>query len=430
MGPKKEDEKVVSMTEFNKLMEQNERLMKTIENLSQRGQGSSVAGSISNKIGKHNPIRYDGTGGPGKLEGWIMEMTKLLVTVECPAQLWVDQAAFYLSGMANLWWYNNQDVLKLYHENEDGEEATFGWDDFLKALRREFYPQHIRKAKRLEFNKLEQGDMTVEEYYKKFMELATYVVGDQLSDEDKAFQFEEGLHIDIVERMKTGEPTTVREAYEEAGRAERILNKRKSLTGGKRSAEHSEGSQAFRKKGNFNNTQERSRSFGGISSRGESTQGYGRGRGGETRVHECKRCDKNHPGKDCDGRLVECRLCGKWGHRSYECYSKTQNTGGRRDSNRDAAPSSGSVGLIDRSQNRGYNRNSNNKSQGASGSQAATTTKPTTPAINIQTGVKGTVGKLYNMRRKDAEEDAHIVTGTFLLNSVPTYVLFDSGASH
>jgi len=236
MGPKKQDEQVVTMTEFNKLMEQNERLMKTVENLSQRG-GSSVAGSISNKIKKHNPTRYDGTGGPGKLEEWIREMMKLLATVDCPEELMVDQAAFYFSGTADLWWYDNQDVLKLYHVNEDGDDAPFKWEDFLKALRREFYPQHIRKAKRLEFNKLEQGDMTVEEYYKKFKELATFVVGEKLSDEDKASQFEEGLHIDIVEMMKTGEPMTVREVYEEAGHAERILNKRKALTGGKRQAE-------------------------------------------------------------------------------------------------------------------------------------------------------------------------------------------------
>lgn len=430
MGPKKQDEKVVSMTEFNKLMEQNERLMKMVENLSQRGQGSSVAGSISNKIGKHNPTRYDGTGGPGKLEDWIREMTKLLATVDCPEQLMVDQAAFYFSGTADLWWHNNQDVLKLYHENEDGEEAPFEWDDFLKALRREFYPQHIRKAKRLEFNKFEQGDLTVEEYYKKFMELATFVVGDQLSEEEKASQFEEGLHIDIVERMKTGESTTVREVYEEAGHAERKLNKRKALSGGKRTAEHSEGSQASHKKGNFSNNRGRFRSFEGGSPRGRSSQSFGRGRGRETRVYECKKCDENHPGKDCDGRLVDCYHCGKMGHRAFECYSKAQNTGGRGDSNRNTTYSSGSVGQFDRSQNRGYNRSSNNKVQGASGSQAATAPKPTTPASSIQTGVKGTVGKLYNMRRKDAEDDAHIVTGTFLLNAVPTYVLFDSGASH
>ena len=56
--------------------------------------------------------------------------------------------------------------------------------------------------------------------------------------------------------------------------------------------------------------------------------------------------------------------------------------------------------------------------------------KPTASASTIQNGAKGTAGKLYSMGRRGAEEDAHVVTGTFLINSVPTYVLFDCGATH
>ncbi|XP_074290624.1 uncharacterized protein LOC141617340 [Silene latifolia] len=34
------------------------------------------------------------------------------------------------------------------------------------------------------------------------------------------------------------------------------------------------------------------------------------------------------------------------------------------------------------------------------------------------------------MDNKAAEDDAHVITGSFLVNNVPTFVLFDSGASH
>ncbi|XP_074266832.1 uncharacterized protein LOC141590120 [Silene latifolia] len=34
------------------------------------------------------------------------------------------------------------------------------------------------------------------------------------------------------------------------------------------------------------------------------------------------------------------------------------------------------------------------------------------------------------MGKEAAKEDAHVVTGTFLVNSKPTFVLFDSGATH
>ncbi|XP_074267064.1 uncharacterized protein LOC141590366 [Silene latifolia] len=39
-------------------------------------------------------------------------------------------------------------------------------------------------------------------------------------------------------------------------------------------------------------------------------------------------------------------------------------------------------------------------------------------------------GKLFMMGKEAAEEDAHVVTGTFLVNSEPTFILFDSGATH
>ncbi|XP_074318797.1 uncharacterized protein LOC141655626 [Silene latifolia] len=39
-------------------------------------------------------------------------------------------------------------------------------------------------------------------------------------------------------------------------------------------------------------------------------------------------------------------------------------------------------------------------------------------------------GKLFAMGKKSAEEDAHVVSGTFLINSHPCFVLFDSGATH
>ena len=34
------------------------------------------------------------------------------------------------------------------------------------------------------------------------------------------------------------------------------------------------------------------------------------------------------------------------------------------------------------------------------------------------------------MEKQAAENDAHVVTGTFLVNNVPSFVLFYSGATH
>ncbi|XP_021751078.1 uncharacterized protein LOC110716752 [Chenopodium quinoa] len=76
----------------------------------------------------------------------------------------------------------------------------------------------------------------------------------------------------------------------------------------------------------------------GILEIGGTTRGnLGRGNGGQLSNHKgngnqrgekpkrkyfCKTCEKDHPGKDCEGNLVTCRYCQKLGHREYECFKK------------------------------------------------------------------------------------------------------------
>jgi hypothetical protein len=40
------------------------------------------------------------------------------------------------------------------------------------------------------------------------------------------------------------------------------------------------------------------------------------------RNYFCKRCTKNHPGRDCRGKSVRCNTCHIMGHRSFECRKK------------------------------------------------------------------------------------------------------------
>ena len=61
-----------------------------------------------------------------------------------------------------------------YAHEEDGTQVELypGWADFKRELRKKFFPPHVQKRKRTEFEKLEQGTGTVQSYYEKFMELA------------------------------------------------------------------------------------------------------------------------------------------------------------------------------------------------------------------------------------------------------------------
>jgi len=53
----------------------------------------------------------------------------------------------------------------------------------------------------------------------------------------------------------------------------------------------------------------------------------------------------------------------------------------------------------------------------------------TASASTVQNGAKSS-GKLFTMGKEAAENNGHVVTGTFLVNSTPSFVLFDSGATN
>ncbi|XP_048494341.1 uncharacterized protein LOC104885328 [Beta vulgaris subsp. vulgaris] len=94
---------------------------------------------------------------------------------------------------------------------------------------------------------------------------------------------------------------------------------------------------------------------------------------------KCRRCEKpSHPGKDCDGSIIVCFYYREVGHKIYECPKNPRATA------RPPAPPSHSA-----------------------------------PPKN----------QIYSMTHSDADVHHDVITNTFLVNTVPAFVLFDSGAT-
>ncbi|XP_057247798.1 uncharacterized protein LOC130589998 isoform X2 [Beta vulgaris subsp. vulgaris] len=148
--------------------------------------------------------------------------------------------------------------------------------------------------------------------------------------------------------MGAGDFTTLKDVYARASNAERIEERRKVAE--KMKAPAKEDVQHFDKGNNF--SQDRSRNYDNRGSKGN----FGKGgpsqqasrsaqssftprsqaegqfqfqKSGVLRRYFCKKCDKNHPGRDCKGNKVACNYCGKEGHRAYECFSNPDATVGR-----------------------------------------------------------------------------------------------------
>ncbi|KAL9239005.1 hypothetical protein vseg_013364 [Gypsophila vaccaria] len=264
----------------------------------------------------------------------------------------VDQDAFYLSGQADLWWHENKDKLSKpsYQTDLKDEETqvTFGWTQFKKALTQEFFPDPMRKAKRS--NSLEQGSMSVQEYYNKFQELARFTPEMVPTEEARASKFEDGLSLNIQERLCGASYDTMLQVYTRACNIERVLNLQKRTTREKRKDVPFGGAQGFLKRGNFGNHPAKFHSAGNprtftqtsIKPRAQSQRAF------KERRFICKRCNGNPSGKDCNGNLIECNICGKLGHRAYECFKNPHNS--KKPMQGGPMPSSGSAVNPNRSQ--------------------------------------------------------------------------------
>ncbi|XP_057250776.1 uncharacterized protein LOC130591467 [Beta vulgaris subsp. vulgaris] len=140
----------------------------------------------------------------------------------------------------------------------------------------------------------------------------------------KAQRFEQGLTLSLQGKLGGATFSTLDEVY---GRDAHLY--------GIRGKEQEGNSSGEKRKGNGNHSNHgNEKKFKGGSERRDgrnlgartNDQTSRNQSGGESpkRVFHCKKCNKNHPGKDCEGKLVTCRYCQKLGHREYECYWKSE----------------------------------------------------------------------------------------------------------
>ncbi|XP_056690221.1 uncharacterized protein [Spinacia oleracea] len=336
-------------------------------------------GDIFKKVAASKPPTYVGKEDPTSLENWIREFDKPFDAINCPEDLKINNDVYYLREEADFWWSQRKKDLMA---NPD-----FDWETMKEALRAKFYPPYLKKQKCLEFTNLRMGTMTVNEYYTKFIELMRFAP-----------------EIFPTEAMKA------QRELEGNSAEKRKVNGNGNFQGDEKKPKLN-GDFNHGKNGNYNQNRGENRDF---NRNGKGNFGNGSARNGNfgnangdkpKRNYFCKKCEKNHPGKDCEGNLVTCYFCKKQGHREFECYKKA---------------SRGS------SSNSGQNGKGPYSSQQPPSQQAGTSgTKPGGGTSTTQPK-----GRLFVMNHREAENVSEVVTGTFSICDLPAKVLFDSRASH
>ncbi|XP_074303783.1 uncharacterized protein LOC141638275 [Silene latifolia] len=150
-------------------------------------------------------------------------MESMLEVVRCPGEMMVEQAAFYLRDKAGVWWHNEREGARAYYRSLG--QPAIPWAGFKRVMRDHFVPEHIRAKLRAEFDSFSMADnMTVTEYYHRFIELSRYAEDMQLSQRSSPLRFENGLEMKIMEKLPVGVLSYLKDVYERAGHAERVVN--------------------------------------------------------------------------------------------------------------------------------------------------------------------------------------------------------------
>ncbi|XP_021722700.1 N66 matrix protein-like [Chenopodium quinoa] len=192
--------------------------------------------------------------------------------------------------------------------------------------------------------------MSVQEYAEKFNEYARFCPNVVPDERSKAQKFKDGLTFRIQKKVIGARGQGYR--HKRKGNGESSSNpqgydKRPRL-GGNSNGNGGNGQQGGR---NNNNQSNNHRDQGQQNQQG-------------SRNRPCRKCDKSHPGRNCNGDFLTCFECGEVGHKKFD-YPKKHN--GNNQAQNGQGNNNGNKGG-------GYGRNSNynnrfnnNNSQGQNG---------------------------------------------------------------
>ncbi|XP_019198922.1 PREDICTED: uncharacterized protein LOC109192680 [Ipomoea nil] len=232
------------------------------------------------------------------------------------------------SLQADLWWIHEGPACL--------EEPGFYWTALKDRMRERFYPAHVRAAIYEEFLHLQQGSSSMVEYHKKFLELARFARMLVPTELAKAKKFVAGLNYEARKALTVSRPRSLKEAYLSAADLYRVQQLQRGSYELARKRTKSGGSSNFKRpKQNFQAKNAPPPSQGPTRAEPRS----------QAWTFPCRRCGKEHAGKDCHGQAFRCFRCGDRGHKIAECPQQANQ--------RALPPSTGSGGASGGSSSRG-----------------------------------------------------------------------------
>ncbi|KAJ9555800.1 hypothetical protein OSB04_010414 [Centaurea solstitialis] len=323
------------------------------------------------------PPEFRGCSDPVVCLNWLREMEMAFEASECDSSQRVKFASHLLKGETLTWWNLTRSSLtpEVY--------ARLSWAEFKKKTLEKYCSERAIDKIVDEFRGLKKGNNPISFYAKDFLEKLGMVEHLAPDEKSKIKAYSRGLPAEIRSAVRISRVTTLHEAIEESLRIEDDITQARVegyQAGQKRKFEEAAASarpnktfQEVRQGGNRNEAKWCNRC---------RSKHFGPCRRDFPTSDTCGKCVKRgHLARDCVVRVAVCYECKEPGHYRDACPKfRKAATGGP----------SGSVA-------RGEN----------------------TPKVT---------SRAFQMTAAEARETSDLVSGTFLVNSIPALVLFDTGA--
>ncbi|XP_030440129.1 uncharacterized protein LOC115662085 [Syzygium oleosum] len=158
----------------------------------QADEAAPIAGDGGNQAqqGQAQPTGFHGSGDPETAPRWVESLEKTFKVLGCTNEEKVTLAVYQLQDNANDWWKATEG--RVFRE---GTAST--WAVFIENFYEKYFSENAQEKKLMQFMRLRQGQMTIDQYEAEFARLAKFAPTMVENPRDRARRFRDGLKPDL-----------------------------------------------------------------------------------------------------------------------------------------------------------------------------------------------------------------------------------------